>query len=286
MAQAIAVIVVLTLFVPQARQAMTNLVVIAIVVVGLIVLGVVGYAAFRFTGKSRNANPHWPVVDTDLPYPPGPSQGTATGTSKANSTKPSGVRPTPPRQPSSISELIEGLRSIDWFQFEKIVALAYRKRGFSVARRGGANPDGGIDLVLSKDGERFAVQCKHWKTRDVGVKALREFLGGLTDAGIERGIFITLSGYTDDARSLAAKHRIEIVNEIGLAAMIERTDARFDREALALLCDKRKFCPKCENEMIMRTAQKGPGAGSKFWGCSKYPRCRFTMPAPQTPFAH
>jgi hypothetical protein len=68
-------------------------------------------------------------------------------------------------------ELLNQLRSIDWFQFEKIVALAYRKHGYSVTRRGGANPDGGIDLLISKNGETMAVQCKQWKAWKVGVKA-------------------------------------------------------------------------------------------------------------------
>jgi len=37
-------------------------------------------------------------------------------------------------------------------------------------------------------------------------------------------------------------------------------------------------CPKCGGEMVLRTAQKGPNPGQKFWGCSNYPKCRFTKP--------
>jgi hypothetical protein len=33
-------------------------------------------------------------------------------------------------------------------------------------------------------------------------------------------------------------------------------------------------CPKCGAHMILREAKKGPNAGSKFWGCSNFPRCR------------
>jgi hypothetical protein len=80
------------------------------------------------------------------------------------------------------------------------------------------------------------------------------------------------------ADQLAEKHGIEIVNEVGLAEMIERTDARFGPETLAILNDPRKHCPKCENEMVLRTATKGLGSGRQFWGCSAYPKCRFTMP--------
>jgi restriction system protein len=28
--------------------------------------------------------------------------------------------------------------------------------------------------------------------------------------------------------------------------------------------------------MVLRTAKQGPNAGSQFWGCSGYPRCRGT----------
>jgi restriction system protein len=173
--------------------------------------------------------------------------------------------------------LVTRLRIIDWFQFEKIVAVAYRKLGYTVTRRGGANPDGGIDLLVIKDGKTTAVQCKQWKTWNVGVKSVREFLGALTDAKVEHGIFVTLGGYTGEAKRLADKHGIEMLNETELARILESVDAKYDPEILALLRDQRKFCPKCESEMVLRTAKKGMGAGTKFWGCSSYPRCRFTM---------
>ena len=50
----------------------------------------------------------------------------------------------------STQDIIRQLRQIDWFQFEKVVAVTYRKLGYAVTRRGGANPDGGIDLLIKK----------------------------------------------------------------------------------------------------------------------------------------
>jgi restriction system protein len=183
-----------------------------------------------------------------------------------------------PRLPSR-PKLVHHLRNIDWFQFEKIVALAFRKQGYAVTRRGGANPDGGIDLVLERNGETTAVQCKHWKTWKLGVATVREFLGALTDAGIPRGTIISLNGSTAAAQSLAAKHHINLLGEEDLAHLLERTSARYDPAVLAVLEDKRKLCPRCEHEMVLRQARSGPNAGGKFWGCSRYPRCRYTMPA-------
>ena len=183
--------------------------------------------------------------------------------------------------PTSLTtiQLIEKLRAIDWYQFEKIVALAYRKAGFKVERRGGAKPDGGVDIIITNSiGEHTAIQTKQWKTWNVGVKTIREFLGALTDSGIQKGIVITLRGYTGDAKRLAEKHGIELVNETGLAKLLESTDARFDPEVLQLLNNGRKRCPRCEHELIVRTATKGTNSGTQFWGCSAYPRCGFTMP--------
>jgi hypothetical protein len=180
-----------------------------------------------------------------------------------------------PNTPHTTRDLIRQLRSMDWFQFEKIVALAYRKLGYGVTRRGGANPDGGIDLLIQKDGETQAVQCKHWKTWNVGVKAVREFLGALKDGNVHRGIFVTLGGYTGDARKLADKHGIGMLTETELAQMLETVDARFDPEVLELLSDQRKFCPRCESELVLRTANKGPHKGQQFMGCSNYPQCKF-----------
>jgi hypothetical protein len=178
------------------------------------------------------------------------------------------------RKPSSTTELVEQLRSIDWFQFEKVVALTYRKQGYDVSAPAGAHPDGGIDLRIGKDGETSAVQCKHWRTRDVGVRHLREFLGALEDAKISRGIFVTLCGYKAGAKQLADRNGIRIVNETGLANMLEAVDARFDPEILEILRDRRKFCPKCEREMVLRTHGR---TGEEFWGCVSYPKCRYTM---------
>ncbi len=33
-------------------------------------------------------------------------------------------------------------------------------------------------------------------------------------------------------------------------------------------------CPKCGGEMVLRKVKKGQNIGNKFWGCSKFPKCR------------
>ena len=38
-------------------------------------------------------------------------------------------------------------------------------------------------------------------------------------------------------------------------------------------------CPSCGQPMILRTSKRGANAGSQFWGCSTYPKCKGTRKA-------
>ena len=152
---------------------------------------------------------------------------------------------------TSTRSLIDELRAIDWFQFEKVVGVLYEKAGYRVTPSGGANPDGGIDITVEKNGETVAIQCKHWKTWNLGVKPVREFLGALTDHGLRKGVMVTLCGFTGEAKDLADRHGIRILNERDLALMLRRVDAD-DPRILSILRDPKKYCPKCKSEMILR----------------------------------
>jgi len=37
-------------------------------------------------------------------------------------------------------------------------------------------------------------------------------------------------------------------------------------------------CPTCGTALVLRTARKGSRAGSQFWGCAGFPKCRYTRP--------
>ena len=156
------------------------------------------------------------------------------------------------------------LRSLDWFKFEKLVAVLFQQEGFAVQRAGGANPDGGIDLVATKSGITFGVQCKHWKTWRVGVKEVRELFGALHDRKIRHGFFVTLEGYTHEAASYARRNNIELMEETMLLQNLELVNWRFNPAFIALLTDTRKVCPKCEADMVLRTAKRAPPSANSF----------------------
>jgi restriction system protein len=63
-----------------------------------------------------------------------------------------------------------------------------------------------------------------------------------------------------------------------------RSQARqSDKSDLSDKSDGAPACPLCAKPMRLRTARKGPHAGSQFWGCSGYPDCKGTRPADPTP---
>jgi restriction system protein len=183
------------------------------------------------------------------------------------------VRPVTPIQPT----LEEKIRAIDWFQFEKVVSAIYDVPGCTVRRLGGAKPDGGIDLMAEHGGYRIVVQCKHWRTRQVRAREIRELLGSMTDAKAGKGVLVTLQGCTRDATHLANKHGIDIVDETGLINLMRMSDGSIDSKILALVNDKRKYCPRCESELVLRTAERGFYRGKPFWSCSRFPRCRYIL---------
>jgi restriction system protein len=176
--------------------------------------------------------------------------------------------------PLSEPAIFERLRKIDWFQFERLIEIIYQHRGFEVKRLGGANPDGGVDLILKSVTEHFGVQCKHWRKSAVGVEEIREFLGALTDSKIPKGIYVTMVGYSNEAKQLADKHGIQILKESDLVKMLEQSTLTSSNEISKLLSDERKYCPKCESELIVKTNRMN---GTKFWGCSTFPYCMFTL---------
>jgi hypothetical protein len=174
--------------------------------------------------------------------------------------------------PPTREEMIEKLRASDWYQFEKVVGLVYQSQGYRVSRRGGAKPDGGIDLIIEQDGVRAAVQCKRWKKWKVDVPKVRELFGAMTHEGLPRGVIVTLNGFTLEAKQLAVEHNIDILHDENFATMIAGLAPADQLKVQAMLDDTTKHCPKCEATMVWRTPQSGKN-WTPFWGCSRYPQC-------------
>ncbi len=39
---------------------------------------------------------------------------------------------------------------------------------------------------------------------------------------------------------------------------------------------EKAVCPRCGGNLVLRTARRGSGAGTRFYGCANYPKCRYT----------
>jgi restriction system protein len=185
------------------------------------------------------------------------------------------------------TKTLRELQAVPWDQFERLSAAYYRARGYSVVQTGQAGPDGGFDLVLRKDGERILVQCKKYVRDPVGVSLLREFFGVVVSEGAHRGIFITTSDFTPDAREFGLRHaNLELIPGRRFAEMVQLLHSSNDApsyqgEAFSTVNameEPAPCCPKCKREMIQRTAKSGRNAGEIFWGCHGFPACRGTRP--------
>jgi len=186
--------------------------------------------------------------------------------------KPEANHPEPPTHRSTAADLPGQLRATDWYQFEKVVGLIFEEQGYKLRRRGGANPDGGIDLIIERDGQQTAVQCKRWRKGKVDVPKIREFLGALTDSGITKGIVVTITGFTLEAKQLAVKHGIDIIHDENLAVLISDLSPAGQQRVQAMLQDTTKYCPKCESRMVLREPEEGE-SWKPFWGCPRFPKC-------------
>jgi restriction system protein len=107
-----------------------------------------------------------------------------------------------------------------------LVALGYGGSKPDAAERVGGSGDGGIDGVIREDTlglDAIYVQAKKWALdRHVGPREIREFLGALQDVDATKGIFITTSSFSPDARELARRRRIVLMDGLELATrMIE-----------------------------------------------------------------
>jgi len=115
-------------------------------------------------------------------------------------------------------------------QFEQFVAELLEARGFEVERRGGAKPDGGIDMVARQDGRTYVVQCKQWR-QWIGRPLVQQLLGVVSGGtNLDGGMFVTTGLFSDEARDLERSlkgrwPRVRLVDGKELWAAIEELRA-------------------------------------------------------------
>jgi len=183
----------------------------------------------------------------------------------------------------------DALDGMSWQSFEMLVGEGFRLQGYQVTETGGSGADGGVDLVLTKGGEKFLVQCKQWRAMKVGVEIVRELYGVMAARGATGGFVVTSGRFTDDATTFASGRNVRLIDGPQLQALIRQAKAAPGRGVrpvadVATAKPVTPFetapavpaCPVCSKPMVRRVAKQGANAGSAFWGCSSYPACRGT----------
>lgn len=143
-------------------------------------------------------------------------------------------------------ELLARVKTMLPAAFERLVVDLIRRLGYGgagdVASAIGRSGDGGIDGVVHEDAlglDVVYVQAKRWEG-NVGGSVVRQFAGSLSARRARKGVIITTSAFTSDARDDASRmnERIVLVDGRSLARYMYDTglgltiDATFELKRL------------------------------------------------------
>src|ERR1700734_373084 len=90
----------------------------------------------------------------------------------------------------------------------------------------GQGPDGGVDLGLTKNGQRYLVQCKHWRKRQVGVTVGRELNGVVSAQGAHGGFVVTGGEFSREALEFSKSSGIKLIDGPSLEELIAGIQSR------------------------------------------------------------
>ena len=117
-------------------------------------------------------------------------------------------------------ELLTKVHSLTWMDFERLVVQLLVRMGYggSVKDAGKAltkGGDEGIDGTIKEDKlglDIIYIQAKKWQTGNaVGRPEIQKFVGALAGQGAKKGIFITASSFSKEARDYVPRNETKIV---------------------------------------------------------------------------
>ena len=109
-------------------------------------------------------------------------------------------------------ELADGLHAklkndgVTGHHFEKIVGDVFRKLNYGVVKVIGRTNDGGVDIEIKRDDfglDTIYCQAKKYSDAKITPEQVRGFAGALDTKRAKRGVFVTLSDFTEEARRAA-----------------------------------------------------------------------------------
>lgn len=114
------------------------------------------------------------------------------------------------------SELLEKLKSIDPFYFEKVILRLLKKMGYGDFTETPKTGDGGIDGIINEDKlglDKIYIQAKRYDSNKVREKDIRNFIGAMS-GDTTKGVFVTTSEFDPGATKKAydAHHTIILID--------------------------------------------------------------------------
>ena len=138
------------------------------------------------------------------------------------------------------TQLLDSLRAATPSRFETIVVDVLQAMGYGGGRAGAARAigrvgDGGIDGVIDEDRlglDTVYVQAKRWEG-NVGRPVVQAFAGALQGHRAHKGVMITTSDYTEEAKVYASSQstRIVLIDGKRLSELMIDFDVGVSREA-------------------------------------------------------
>jgi len=124
------------------------------------------------------------------------------------------------------AELLEKLKVVDPYSFEKIILILLKKMGYGDFIETSKSRDGGIDGIINEDQlglERIYIQAKRYSENKVRETEIRDFIGAMS-GDTRNGIFVTTSKFDEKAQKKAreAHHKIILVDGIKLVELMHR----------------------------------------------------------------
>jgi len=113
-------------------------------------------------------------------------------------------------------ELLERLKNIDPFYFEKVILILLKKMGYGDFIETAKTGDGGVDGIINEDKlglDKIYIQAKRYGENKVREKDIRNFIGAMS-GDTQKGVFVTTSTFDTGALKKAndAHHSIILVD--------------------------------------------------------------------------
>lgn len=121
-------------------------------------------------------------------------------------------------------ELLERLKKIDPFYFEKVILILLKRMGYGEFVETKKTGDGGVDGIINQDQlgiNKIYIQAKRYTENKVREKDIRNFIGAMS-GDTTNGVFVTTSTFDDAAivKAKEAHHKIILIDGYKLTELM------------------------------------------------------------------